>query len=411
MGAQVETLLRLQLAGDLSGNVDQFGSLVIQPVYSFTAYKGEHVLSPKVWPLHSPHRNNLYGVAVLIATQQEGYLYHFAMDGRASSQPWVSIYPFTAPVTTVVLESCALHALTETGLETYTLRSYHRTLAKLQHVNLPEDDPISLIGLRPFLGVKQLLVTDWQLVLFASPEGSPSIPAEGKSNLWTFYSLKLPGPEVLFSDMLAVGESHKVASPTTYRQLLIEAHCIIARYNLLYPSIPELLIPPSRECSYDAIRSLYCKSCVLIADYLVISDKRDEIDLATKWYYRSGLPLNEVVERINKNVAQREENDDEKLKERIDRARCHFLFNVLTHCRKKPDGSYKNEYIETICKDDQTCRFLANSVLDEFEKQLPPQTVENPANYLAYLVLNSPILADYALQRTLDLLQQSTAKK
>ncbi len=39
--------------------------------------------------------------------------------------------------------------------------------------------------------------------------------------------------QVLFSDMVAVGESHRVASPSTYCHLLGEAHCVLASARLL----------------------------------------------------------------------------------------------------------------------------------------------------------------------------------
>lgn len=41
------------------------------------------------------------------------------------------------------------------------------------------------------------------------------------------------GVQVLFSDMVAVGESHRVASPSTYCHLLGEAHCVLASARLL----------------------------------------------------------------------------------------------------------------------------------------------------------------------------------
>lgn len=164
-------------------------------------------VGPASW-LHSPYRAELCGVACVAATQQEGYLYHFALDGSdgvdAAHHPCVAVYPFTAPVSRVALEPLALHALTETGLETYTLRSAHRTLAALQPACPPADDPICLIGLRPFLGARHLLASGPHLVLLASSDGGspPPVPSgpgpAGASppSPWTLYSLKMPTPEV-----------------------------------------------------------------------------------------------------------------------------------------------------------------------------------------------------------------------
>ena len=67
-------------------------------------------------------------VVCLVVTQQEGYLYYFKVHSkqepsRLQQAACVTVYPFTAPVTAVAMESYVLHALTESGLETYTLRT------------------------------------------------------------------------------------------------------------------------------------------------------------------------------------------------------------------------------------------------------------------------------------------------
>jgi hypothetical protein len=78
----------------------------------------------------------MVSVICLVVTQQEGYLYHFMMhdlqEPSASQQAaCVTVYPFTAPVIAVAMERFVLHALTETGLETYTLRTGHQFVAAL----------------------------------------------------------------------------------------------------------------------------------------------------------------------------------------------------------------------------------------------------------------------------------------
>jgi hypothetical protein len=82
----------------------------------------------------------MVSVICLVVTQQEGYLYQFMMqdlqEPSASQQAaCATVYPFTAPVIAVVMERFVLHALTETGLETYTLRTGHRFVAALGPAN------------------------------------------------------------------------------------------------------------------------------------------------------------------------------------------------------------------------------------------------------------------------------------
>lgn len=53
------------------------------------------------------------------------------------------MYPFTAPIYQIVLEDYMLHALTEAGLESYTLRVGHqltRNVHKVNNINLVRND-------------------------------------------------------------------------------------------------------------------------------------------------------------------------------------------------------------------------------------------------------------------------------
>ena len=91
-------------------------------------------------PMHSNHYGELVSVICLVVTQQEGYLYHFKMQdlqepSKLQHAACVTVYPFTAPVSAVVMERFVLHALTETGLETYTLRTGHHLIGALDPVN------------------------------------------------------------------------------------------------------------------------------------------------------------------------------------------------------------------------------------------------------------------------------------
>lgn len=47
----------------------------------------------------------------------------------------ITVYPFTAPIFKIVMEDYFLHALTETGLETYTLRTCHELCRHLEVID------------------------------------------------------------------------------------------------------------------------------------------------------------------------------------------------------------------------------------------------------------------------------------
>lgn len=91
-------------------------------------------------PLHSKHHADMVSVVCLVVTQQEGYLYYFKVHSKQEPShlqqaACVTVYPFTAPVTAVAMESYVLHALTESGLETYTLRTGSQFVSTLDLLN------------------------------------------------------------------------------------------------------------------------------------------------------------------------------------------------------------------------------------------------------------------------------------
>ena len=126
----------------------------------------------------------------------------------------------------LVLEPSVLHALTETGLETYTLKSGYHTIREAETVEdrynacPPVSTPLCLIGLRPFIGVRSLFLGISRLILLAEPQSSAD------PDLWTLYSLHLPSHLDLYRDMLAVADMN-AAAPHGFHQLLCEAHIIV----------------------------------------------------------------------------------------------------------------------------------------------------------------------------------------
>ncbi|XP_034238790.1 Hermansky-Pudlak syndrome 3 protein homolog [Thrips palmi] len=441
---QVEALLRLQLAGDpQGGHGEEFGCLTLQPLYrrepaasasparastgrrqggqgsarqTQSPTRRERPSGPGAW-LSSRHRAQLCGVACLVATQQEGYLYHFPMDGSApAAHPCVAVYPFTAPVSRVVLEPLALHALTDTGLETYTLRSAHRSLAALQGVCPPADDPICLIGLRPFLGARHLLASGPHLVLLATSESSspPVADAPAAASPWTLYSLRLPTPEVLFSDMVAVGESHRVASPSTYCHLLGEAHCVLASARHLSDQPGATASPVAKvlDESEEALQALYRESCAYLGDFHVMSDDAADRDLAARYYRMARMEPQRVLDRMAKHAqrlgqpvdhnghrGQAQDDgllDSDVLCAQLHRGQVHYLEAEVLEARQGPSG-------EPL--DDQGARQLTSQLLELLEKRREGDAVD-PVR-LATLVLRARLLREYAASRTLALLRSA----
>lgn len=71
--------------------------------------------------------DKLGGVACIIGLSKEAMLYH--LSTKEKRQPVrIATYTFTAPLVTFTFDSLFFHALTESGLETYTSRSLYYAL-------------------------------------------------------------------------------------------------------------------------------------------------------------------------------------------------------------------------------------------------------------------------------------------
>ncbi|XP_011872332.1 PREDICTED: uncharacterized protein LOC105564517 [Vollenhovia emeryi] len=276
----------------VDGILEVFKCLVLKPLY---VRKECNTSGVKKSMLRSDKYRYLQGVSCFVCTTQEGYLYHFsaASGGGSLDATCLTTYPFTAPVHHAALEHTVLHALTEAGLESYTLRLSHH-IAKSSNgtdslrATCPSAvEPVSLIGLRPFLGIQRLLHTRSYLVLLAKAD-----------SCWTMYSLNLPKFENLYFDILNAARSHKSSSPSTYRHLLGEAHALIRLAKDVHSDSAD-----SEEFDEAAhknelkLRNLYNQSCALLADYYIRSETESDWDLCIPYYKMSGLKPSEVLSR------------------------------------------------------------------------------------------------------------------
>ncbi|OAD60979.1 Hermansky-Pudlak syndrome 3 protein like protein [Eufriesea mexicana] len=236
----------------------------------------------------------LQGVSCFLCTLQEGYLYHFsATSSNPTDAACLTTYPFTAPVNYVALEHTALHALTEAGLESYTLRLSHHIARTSNNINnlritCPSvSEPVCLIGLRPFLGIQRLLHSKNYLILLARAENS-----------WTLYSLILPKLENLYYDILNAARSHKSSSPSTYRHLLGEAHALIRlAKDTVYNCSDISEFDDIANKNGLKLKNLYNQSCALLGDYYIRSEYESDWDLCIPYYKMSGLKPSEVLSR------------------------------------------------------------------------------------------------------------------
>ncbi|XP_054723417.1 BLOC-2 complex member HPS3-like [Uloborus diversus] len=225
-------------------------------------------------------------IGCFFSTPQEGFLYDIT-----NRTQFVSSYVYTSMLKGIAIESSLLHALTDTGLETYTVHLPHSVLSQVEKLDgvkniLPSfDETVCLLGLRPFLGVDHLSMSENHLILISSLEDSVANNVVENANSSTLYSLRKPSVVQVFSDLLEVAESNKSSSPATYYHLLSEAHMILRIEIFMH------------KTKTKEIESLYRKSCLLLADYFCCSDSYDKTT-AVPYYHLSGLSPESVVQRM-----------------------------------------------------------------------------------------------------------------
>lgn len=237
----IQNLLQLKLqsmriSGVLRENVDVFKCMFMKPLYINTE-KG----SNGTFFMHSKLRRNFYGCALLITTQQDGYLYQINTNSRAHEQSkcFLNVYPFTSSVIDVFFNDNVLHALCENGIESYTHRIGHKILTDVDSVYKNLSTAISLVNLRPFMNVHFMIPGDDDLVLLANDSSSPHADNSGDAVNWTIYNLKFPSIETLYQDFKEFADKSLRKYPSVYMNLLEEIHLMVRNHMILAKLEPE----------------------------------------------------------------------------------------------------------------------------------------------------------------------------
>lgn len=227
----VHNLLRLKLqsmkiSGVLRENVDVFKCMYMKPLYVKSDVAG-----PSTFFMHSKFRRNFHGCAVLISTQQDGYLYQINTNSHEvdPKNGFLNVYPFTSAVIDVYFNDNVLHALCENGIESYTHRIGQKMFADVDSVYKNLSTAISLVNLRPFMNVHFMIPGDENLVLLANDS---STPQEDPVN-WTIYNLKYPTMDTIYQDFKEFADKSLRKYPAVYMNLLEEIHLMIRNHKAL----------------------------------------------------------------------------------------------------------------------------------------------------------------------------------
>ncbi|CAH1774216.1 unnamed protein product [Owenia fusiformis] len=259
-------------------------SLQLVPVYTLAKSSKAAKLSNDQNPFHSDRHGNLVSLSCFISSNREGFLYNIV----GSDVKLLSMYPYTSNSKKVVISPILLHAITDTGIETYTTRCHVTALHNIEVVDnvtnaIPKMDlDICLIGMQPFIGVQDMCVKGRHLVLMSKVEDMEDSQSEGN---WSVYALRNSSPAQIYQDMLEFGCQHKTTGPPAYLHLLQEAH-LVARSHCSFTK--------NRDTSANA---LLCESCSLLAQ-CYCKGSAEESQLALPYYNMSSLPVEEIMEQF-----------------------------------------------------------------------------------------------------------------
>uniref|UniRef100_A0A336M7N6 CSON013328 protein n=1 Tax=Culicoides sonorensis TaxID=179676 RepID=A0A336M7N6_CULSO len=327
----IQSLLQLKLApvrplDQLSGYSYKFLCLTLRPIYMLmkkdpsNMTDKRHIRPPHDFNLESRFHENFVGCSVLVTTQQDGYLYQVYNEKHSNGICFA--FPFTSPVRDVALDDTTLHALTDNGIESYTVRTGHRLFNDLLSQKTKNSNKIvpnmnksiCLIGLRPFLGVRKILLSDKNLVLLANSINSPGplnpgkdVPKPDDQGLWTIYNLQIPSPDMIYRDFEDLAKKKYSKNRNAFIDLIEEAH-IILRTNL---EVAQLVSGVDRDmdCASIAVlkendskevAEMYKDSCILLGDLYALSLDSTEYKQSLPYYLMAGLTLIDIFKRLKK---------------------------------------------------------------------------------------------------------------
>ena len=104
--------------------------------------------------------------------------------------------------------------------------------------------PVCLVGLRPFIGVQEIIASNSHLVLLSKADqknNTENITGKNTASIssntdsyeekipkkWTLYNLSLPSPLALYKSMIELANLNRALNPQGYLELISEAHIVL----------------------------------------------------------------------------------------------------------------------------------------------------------------------------------------
>ncbi|XP_038077050.1 uncharacterized protein LOC119744921 [Patiria miniata] len=278
-------------------------SLQFLPTYA-TASHGK--TEPSNDLLESSNAQNLAGLCCFFSTSRGGYLYEMQPRPRLLTE-----YTYKADALQVEAGRSLLYALTQNGLETFTLRTAAAALPNMEAVdNIANTCPpatldISLVGLEPYLGLTQLTVSQKHVMLLSKTKESSSqailtrgeMSASISSKASTVYILEQACLSTIYKSLVELGERYRHTSPGGYLQSLLEGHLLLrmAKMNRQQENAQAGLEDFPSSKSPDELQSLYLQSCLQLALHYCRGETSDW-HLTLPYFNMSELPLQKIIQ-------------------------------------------------------------------------------------------------------------------
>ncbi|CAN7938563.1 unnamed protein product [Ixodes hexagonus] len=246
-------------------------------------------VSLKSKPLTNVLRSQLFAklntLTCFVSCTDQGYFYDL---NNAKATMLLSIYKYSNDIKGVALDECFLHALTSTGLETYTLPIPYEPLVHSCEEKEVPGKPAIMIGLRPFLGLGTLIMSDHHLILASSSEDCSSSSDSIELMSSTLYSLLKPTMSQLFYDLKEAASIYKNEERLAYMLALKEGFLILKT---------QILLQGRSRCNSE-LMAAYSDSCCILGDLCLKSDSELEREQAAHYYGISEETPETIVKRI-----------------------------------------------------------------------------------------------------------------
>ncbi|XP_071805590.1 BLOC-2 complex member HPS3-like isoform X1 [Asterias amurensis] len=299
--------IKLNLSEVENDDDNSLHSLQLSPTYT-SEVSDDSRTQPSNDMMESHNAHKLAGLCCFFSTSKQGFLYEMQPIPRLLTE-----YTYKADAIQVQAGYSLLFALTQNGLETYTLHTLAAALLNMETVdNIHNTCPpatldVSLVGLEPYLGLTQLAVSKDHVMLLSRTRDSTNPTPSNKSATGTSISSKSntiyihekSAPTAVYKSLMELGERYQHSSPAAYLQCMLEGHLLLRTAMTLgrLNNVPQGIVSESTDCdaSSSELRSLYLQSCLQLALHYCRGETPNW-HLTLPYFNMSELPLKKIIE-------------------------------------------------------------------------------------------------------------------